>query len=273
VSPSDKINMAFIGVGAQGFRVMLNFLSEPDAQGVAVCDVTQSAANYPQWDTQEFCKSVRKLLGVNSGWDWLSPEQPLQLSHTLRVTSGVAGREPAQKVVNGYYAAQQRSGRYKGCAAYVDLRELLEKHKDLDAVVVCTTDNLHAAASIAAMKKGKHVFCQKPLTHTIYEARRMAEVAKQTGVATQIAVANQASEDTRLLCEWIWAGVIGPVQQVHNWSSRPFWLQGVERPKEQDPVPAGLDWICGLARRRNAPSIISICRFPGADGPTSVAAH
>jgi hypothetical protein len=88
--------MAFVGVGAQGFRVMLHFLSEPDVQGVAVCDVTQSAANYPQWDTQEFCKSVRKLLGVDSGWDWLSPDQPLQLSHTLRVTSGVAGREPAQ---------------------------------------------------------------------------------------------------------------------------------------------------------------------------------
>src|SRR5204863_5041628 len=109
VAPSEKINMAFIGVGAQGFRVMLHFLGQPDVQAVAVCDVTQSAANYPQWDTQEFCKSVRKLLGVNSGWDWLSPDQPLQLIHALRVTSGVAGREPAQKVVNGYYAAQQRS--------------------------------------------------------------------------------------------------------------------------------------------------------------------
>ena len=242
VSPSDKINMAFIGVGAQGFRVMLHFLGEPDAQGVAVCDVTQSAANYPQWDTHEFCKSVRKLLGVDSGWDWLSPDEPLQLSHSLRVTSGVAGREPAQKVVDGYYAAKQRSGQSKGCAAYVDFRELLEKQKDLDAVVVCTSDNLHAAVSVAAMKKGKHVFCQKPLTHTIYEARRMAEVAKETGVATQIAVANQASEDTRLLCEWIWAGAIGPVREVQNWSSRPFWLQGIERPKEQEPVPAGLDW-------------------------------
>ena len=140
VAPSEKINMAFIGVGAQGFRVMLHFLGQPDVQAVAVCDVTQSAANYPQWDTQEFCKSVRKLLGVDSGWEWLSPEQPLQLNHTLRVTSGMAGREPAQKVVNGYYATQQRSGQYKGCAAYVDFRELLGKQKDLDSVVVCTTD-------------------------------------------------------------------------------------------------------------------------------------
>jgi predicted dehydrogenase len=242
VPPSDKVNIAFIGVGAQGFRVMLHFLKEPDVQGVAVCDVNRSGANYPQWDTHEFCKSVRKLLGADSGWDWLSPDQPIQLSHTLAVTSGVAGREPAQKVVDGYYATQQRSGQYHGCAAYNDFRELLEKQKDVDAVVVCTTDNLHAAISAAAMKKRKHVFCQKPLTRTIYEARRIAEIAHETGVATQIAVGNQASEATRLLCEWIWDGAIGPVREVANWSSRPFWPQGVERPKETEPVPEGLDW-------------------------------
>lgn len=242
VPPSDKVNIAFIGVGAQGLRVMLHFLKEPDVQGVAVCDVTKSAANYPQWDTHEFTKSVQKLLGVDSGWDWLSPDQPIQLSHTLHVTSGVAGREPCQKIVDGLYGAQTRSGSYKGCAAYSDFRELLEKQKNVDAVVVCTTDNLHAAVSIAGMKKGKHVFCQKPLTHTIYEARRMAEVARETGVATQIAVGNQASEATRQLCEWVWGGVIGPVREVHNWSMRPYWPQGMDLPKTTQTVPDGLDW-------------------------------
>jgi len=98
VPPSDKVNIAFIGVGAQGLRVMLHFLHEPDVQGVAVCDVNKTGANYPQWDTHEFTKSVRKLLGVDSGWDWLSPDQPIQLSHTLAVTSGVAGREPCQVI-------------------------------------------------------------------------------------------------------------------------------------------------------------------------------
>jgi predicted dehydrogenase len=242
VPPSDKVNMAFIGVGAQGTRVMLRFLREADVQGVAVCDVNKSGANYPQWAAHEFCNSVRKLLGVDSGWDWLSPDQPIQLSHTLTASCGVAGREPAQKIIEGYYGSQQRSGQYHGCAAYADFRELLEKQKDLDAVVVCTTDNLHAAVSIAAMKKRKHVFCQKPLTHTVYEARRMSEVARETGVATQIAVGNQASEATRQLCEWIWDGAIGPVRHVMNWSSRPFWPQGLERPKEAEPVPEGLDW-------------------------------
>jgi predicted dehydrogenase len=240
--PSDRVNIAFIGVGSQGLRVMLRFLKQPDVQGVAVCDATASAANYPQWDTHEFCKSVRKLLGVDSGWDWLSPDEPVQLTHALRVTGGVAGREPCQKIVDGYYGTQQRSGEYHGCAAYTDFRELLEKQKDVDAVVVCTTDNLHAAVSAAAMRKRKHVFCQKPLTHTVYEARRIAEIARETGMATQIAVANQASEDTRLLCEWIWSGAIGPVREVHNWSSRPYWAQGIERPKDEEPVPKGLNW-------------------------------
>jgi len=242
VPPSDKVNIAFIGVGSQGLRVMLRFLREPDVQGVAVCDANKSSADYPQWDTHEFCNSVRKLLEVDSGWDWLSPDQSIELTPSLKVTSGVAGREPCQKIVEAYYGGQNRSGVYSGCTAYTDFRELLEKQKDLDAVVVCTTDNLHAAVSAAAMKKRKHVFCQKPLTHTIFEARRLAEIARETGVATQIAVGNQASEDTRLLCEWIWDGAIGPVKEVINWSNRPFWPQGLERPAGAEPVPEGLDW-------------------------------
>ena len=253
VAPSDKVNIAIIGVGSQGLRVMLRFLREPDVQGVAVCDPNKASANYPQWDTHEFCNSVRKLLGVESGWDWLSPDQPIQLTHSLRVTSGVAGREPCQKIVDAYYGTQQRSGEYRGCSAFSDFRELLEKQKDLDAVVVCTSDNLHAAVSAVAMKKRKHVFCQKPLTHTIYEARRLAEIARESGVATQIAVGNQASESTRLLCEWIWDGAIGPVREVMNWSSRPYWPQGLERPKEAQAVPEGLDWDLWLGPASERP--------------------
>lgn len=253
VPPSDKINMAFIGVGSQGMRVMINFLKEPDVQGVAVCDVNKSSADHPQWGEHEFRDKVHNLLGVSSGWEWLSPDTPIQLTHSMQSAAGVSGREPCQKIVEAYYATQQRSGTFHGCAAYVDFRELLEKQKDLDAVVVCTTDNLHAAVSVAAMKKKKHVFCQKPLTHTIYEARRMADVSRETGVATQIAVGNQASEDTRLLCEWIWDGAIGPVREVHNWSSRPFWAQGIDRPKDTQPVPDGLNWDLWLGPAQERP--------------------
>jgi predicted dehydrogenase len=242
VAPSGKINIAFIGVGSQGLRVMLGFLRENEVQAIAVCDPNKSSADYPQWSKREFCNSVRRLLGTDSGWEWLSPNEPIRLTHSMTVTSGVAGREPCQKIIEAYYGSGKRSGNYHGCTAYSDFRELLDKEKDLDAVVVCTTDNLHAAVSVAAMKKGKHVFCQKPMTHTVYEARRLAEVARETGVATQVAVGNHASEDTRRLCEWIAAGAIGPVRQVINWSSRPFWPQGLDRPKAAEPVPKGLDW-------------------------------
>jgi len=136
IPPSDKVNLGFVGVGSQGLRVMLHFLREADVQGVAVCDVNKSSTNHPQWDTHEFCNSVQKLLGATGGWDWLSPDQPIQLTHSMTAPSGVSGREPCQKIVNAYYGTKQRSGNYNGCAAYIDFRELLEKQSDVDGVVV-----------------------------------------------------------------------------------------------------------------------------------------
>jgi predicted dehydrogenase len=242
VAPSGKINIAFVGVGSQGLRVMLSFLRHKDVQAVAVCDPNKGSADYPQWSQGEFCNGVHRLLGTDVGWGELSPDKPIRLTPSLTAYSGMAGREPCQKIVDAYNGAQKRSGESRGCAAYADFRELLDKEKDVDAVVVCTTDGLHAAVAVAAMKKGKHVFCQKPMSHTVYEARRMAEVARETGVATQVAVGNQASEDTRRLCEWLADGAIGPVRQVYNWSSRPFWPQGLDRPEEAQTVPDGLNW-------------------------------
>jgi len=242
VAPSEKVTIAFIGTGSQGLRVMLTFLRNEDVQGVAVCDPNPSSADYPQWSPGEFRDGVRRLLGTSSGWEWLSPDRPIVLTPALTAHAGVSGREPCRKIVDGYYGTQKRSGTARGCAAYSDFRELLEDEKDVDAVVVGTTDNLHAQVAVAAMKKGKHVYCQKPMTHTVYEARRMAEVARQTGVATQVAVMNQGSDAQRRIGEWIAGGVIGPVRQVINWSSRPFWPQGIARPQEAQPIPDGLDW-------------------------------
>ncbi|HEY3135886.1 MAG TPA: Gfo/Idh/MocA family oxidoreductase [Blastocatellia bacterium] len=230
VAPSEKITIACIGVGAQGTRVMMDFIKQPDVQIVAVCDVNKESSDYVEWSPNELRDKQRALLGSNySEWgnDWKGP---------------TAGREPARRLVEAYYSTQATSGTYKGCAAYVNYRELLEQQKDLDAVMVATPDHNHAVVSIAAMKKRKHVLCQKPLTHSIFEARRIAEVARETRVATQVTINNQASEDTRLLCEWIWAGAIGPVRQVHNWSSRPFWPQGLERPTSTEAVPSTLEW-------------------------------
>jgi predicted dehydrogenase len=242
VPPSEKVTIAFVGTGSQGLRVMLGFLENPDVQGVATCDPCRSGTGYSQWNKGQYRDMVRRLLGTSTGWEWLSPDDAIVLSRNETGYNGVAGRDPCQRIIDAYYGTQKRSGNYRGCSAYADFRELLDKEKDVDAVVVGTTDSLHAAASVAAMKKGKHVYCQKPMTHTLHEARRMAEVARQTGVATQVAVMNQGSGAQRRLAEWISGGAIGAVQAVHNWSNRPFWPQGIDRPTESQPVPAGLDW-------------------------------
>ena len=224
-APSERITAACVGIGAQGLRVMMDFLKEPDVQIVAVCDVNKSGSDYPEWGHYELRDKVRKLIAEP---DWGG--------NTAEYTGATAGLEPARYVVDAYYA------KGKLCAVYNDFRELLAKEKSIDAVIIGTPDHLHAAVAIAAMRAGKHVFCQKPMAHSIVEALKMAEVARETGVATQVAIGNQASEATRRLCEWVWDGAIGPVREVINWSSRPFWPHGMERPTEAQPAPAGLDW-------------------------------
>jgi predicted dehydrogenase len=228
VGPNDKITLACIGVGAQGTRVMMDFLKMPDVQVTAVCDVNRETRDYSEWGKGELVGKERALLNDPSwGSDWKGP---------------ACGREPARRLVEAYYSKVRNAPGYKGCAAYNDFRELLSKEKELDAVAVCTPDHWHAHISLDAMRRGKHVFCQKPMTHTLEEVRLMAQVARQTKVATQVAVMNEASKATRLLTEWIGAGLIGQVREVHNWSQRPYWPQGIERPQEPDPVPEGLDW-------------------------------
>jgi predicted dehydrogenase len=210
---------------------------------VAVADPVRSAANFHQWSKGEFRNRVRKLLGVESGWGWLSPDAPmLPLTPTFSAPAGVAGREPAQKVVDAYNGRRTKSGESRGCFAFADYREMFDTVRGIDAVVVGTTDVLHAPAAVAAMKKGKHVYGQKPMAHSLHATGLMADAAKQSRVATQVAVFLQASEQTRRLCEWISAGVIGPVRRVVNWSNRPTWPQGLDRPKDSFPVPEGLDW-------------------------------
>lgn len=132
---------------------------------------------------------------------------------------------------------------------YSDFRDMLENEQGIDAVMVATPDHMHAPASMMAMRMGKHVYCEKPLTHTVYEARKLAEAARERKVATQMGNRGQASEGTRLLCEWIWAGAIGPVREVHIWTDRAmrgihdvYWPQGVGRPEDRPPIPEGVHW-------------------------------
>ncbi len=132
--------------------------------------------------------------------------------------------------------------RYPNAARYKDYRRMLDREKSIDAVIVATPDHTHAVVTAAAMKHGKHVYTQMPLAHDVWEVRRLAQLAEETGVATQMGNERYSGPTIRSTCEWIWDGCIGPVREVHCWTNRPQWPQGLRRPREAARVPAQLDW-------------------------------
>ena len=155
VSPNEKTTLACIGMGGQGHVDLSNFLQFEELQVVAVCDVSREGGGYISWD---WMKGTDQRLG---------------------------GREPARRKVNEHYAAQRNAGVYRGCTAYADYRELFER-EDVDAVLIATPDHTHAVITMAALKRGKHVYCEKPLTYSVDEARQITEAARRAGVATQL---------------------------------------------------------------------------------------
>ncbi|MCI0465122.1 MAG: Gfo/Idh/MocA family oxidoreductase [Gemmataceae bacterium] len=215
VAPSDKVNVALVGAGGQGRTNARELFRLSDAQIVAVADPAES------FSLEQF------------------------------YYRGVGGRGPVQSEIEKHYAAKTPNFR---CTAYEDFRVMLEKEKAIDAVLCATPDHLHAYVSVLAMRAGKHVYCEKPLTHNLWEARRVAQVAQQTGVATQMGNQGHANDGIRETCEWIWAGAIGPVREVHAWVGAKRWnLALTGRPKEEPPVPAGLNWDLWLGPRASRP--------------------
>ncbi|MEJ5237728.1 Gfo/Idh/MocA family protein [Limisphaera sp. VF-2] len=132
--------------------------------------------------------------------------------------------------------------KYPKAKFYRDWRKMLEQEKSLDAVIVSTPDHLHGVVAAAAIRLGKHVYCQKPLTQTVYEARLLRRLAREYGVVTQMGNQGSAEDGLRRAVECIQAGLIGQVREVHVWSNRPIWPQGMGRPPGEDPVPPTLDW-------------------------------
>ena len=139
--------------------------------------------------------------------------------------------------------------RFPNAKKYKDFRKMFdEMEKDIDAVTVSTPDHTHFPASMAAILRGKHAFCQKPLVHNVWEARRIAEAAREKKVASQMGIQGHANDGARLLCEWIWGGAIGKVTEVHYCTDRPggWWPQPATLPTDTPAVPASLDWDCWL---------------------------
>ncbi len=133
--------------------------------------------------------------------------------------------------------------KYSKAKRYTDFRKMLDKQgKEIDAVIVTTPDHMHGMAAMWAMERGKAVYCQKPLTRTIWEAREMARAADKFGVATQMGNQGYSNDGTRQAAEIVWSGEIGDVTEVHAWTNRPIWPQGIDQIPATEPVPSTMDW-------------------------------
>src|SRR5258706_9422312 len=157
VAPSEKITVAYIGCGTQGLREMTAMLAMPEIQIVAACDPNKESHDYVDWSKDGLRAEIASAIG-KPDWRRGAPGIP-------------GGRDVAKEVIEIFYAKQRGAEKFKGCAAYADFRELLEKEKDVNAVKVMTPDHLHATIAIAAMNRGKHVIVHKPLANRLHEAR------------------------------------------------------------------------------------------------------
>ncbi len=215
VSPANRITMGFIGTGNQGTGDMRHFLRDERVQVVAVCDVNRESGGY--WDGR------------------------------------VAGREPARRMVNAFYAEKMPSGGYKGCDAYVDFRELLAR-EDIDAVEIATPDHWHAIPVVEACKVKKDIYCQKPLGLTIAEGRIMSDAVRASGVVFQTGSQQRSDPHFRRACELVRNGRIGRLHTVRCGlpGGRPDLGKSGEH-KKPEPVPEGFDYAMWLGPAPDAP--------------------
>lgn len=203
VAPSDRVNIAVIGTGGQGITNIKSLFKEADARIVAIADPNEES------DYSRF------------------------------YYGGTAGRAPALKLIEEHN--KELGQPTPKCTPYLDYRTMLDQEQAIDAVLVATPDHGHAIATMNAIERGKHIYCEKPLTHTIYEARRITEAARKAGVATQMGNQGHSGEGIRQTCEWIWDGAIGAIREVDSWTGANGWASG-GRPTETPPVPKTLDW-------------------------------
>jgi hypothetical protein len=231
-APSDLLNVAAVGVGGMGRADLVNLASE---NVTAICDV--------DWDY------------ADKGFAALDTEiatQQERLSRpTDRPTINAQGRsEPPLTPTERQRASEQIARtrvlqeKLPRAARFQDYRQMLEQQKDIDAVVIATPDHMHAPIALAAMDLGKHVYVQKPLTWSVAEARQLAKKAKSTRVATQMGNQGHSWDDARTAVEYVLAGAIGEVREVHVWTNRPlgYWPQGIPRPEVRTPPPNGFRW-------------------------------
>jgi hypothetical protein len=223
--PSDML--AQVGCGTQAQRqVNCGMVRRPDVQFVAVVDPNRDTQNYVDWSNWGNRNQVRKFL---EDQHWGAGDTGIR-----------AGRDVARQIMETYYKKQQRAG--AGIRAYEDYREMLEKETDIQGIVNITPDHQHGSINISALRKGKAAISHKPVASVLYEVRRTVEAAKQSGAASHL-LAYSNSPDRHTLAAWLNAGAIGTVREVHNWTNRPFWPQGMQAYHKTGPaVPDGFNW-------------------------------
>ena len=220
-APSDRITLGVIGAGNQGFNDIRSFLGDDRVQIVAVCDVNREGPGY--WNGK------------------------------------VGGREPARRMVEEHYGKDRPSGTSRGCAAYVDYREILGRD-DIDAVEVCTPDHWHAIPVIEACKAGKDIYCQKPLSLTVAEGRAMSYAVDKHRVVFQTGSQQRSDPKFRLACELVRNGRIGDLRTVRVGlpAGREDYGKTGDR-KKPEPVPEGFDYNRWLGPAPDAPYAPARC--------------
>ncbi|MEP6766073.1 MAG: Gfo/Idh/MocA family oxidoreductase, partial [Gemmatimonadaceae bacterium] len=203
-APSSKLNIACVGIGGQG---MSNLGALLDENIVAICDV-------------DFAYVERSLAG--------------------RINPRINANTPPDRAAAQKVEAEKFKNVYEKAAKYSDYREMLAKQKDIDAVVIATPDHMHAAIASACMQAGKHVYVQKPLTYSVYEARLLSKLATDKKVVTQMGNQGHSREGTRRIKEIVASGILGPIKEVHVWTDRPvrYWAQGIPRPQNATQLAA-----------------------------------
>lgn len=203
-APSDKVNIGIVGAGGQGQSNVRNLLQLDDVQITSVTDPGR------YWDLNQF------------------------------YYKSIAGREPVSEMIENHY---QKKGGNKVVRQYQRFSEMMDKEKDIDAILCATPDHTHAFITIAALKAGLHVFCEKPMAHNIWETRMVRKVVQETGLATQMGNVGHSRDGMRSLVEYLQDGAIGTVREIHAWVPAGRWTPGITGlPGNTSPLPYDFDW-------------------------------
>jgi predicted dehydrogenase len=228
IPPSDKINLAYVGVGTQGMLLLPGYLQAPEIRITALCDPQRKATSYLDWNTTHLLKSLCEALG--------EPTWKPSCANAIP-----AGLDAAEEYVKAYYSKHRNGEKSADFRTYADFREMFTKEKDIDAICSVTPDHIHGVISMAAIKRGIHITMHKPLSNRLEEGHKVVEAAKQSGSITHL-IPRDFSGPVGQVKKWIEGGVIGELKEIHNWTHRPVWPQYPVKPAEKVAVPDGFNW-------------------------------